>query len=315
MRIERYTAERAEEWNRFVALSKNGTFLFDRGYMDYHADRFEDHSLLFYLNNRLLALLPANRQGSTLYSHQGLTYGGLVVNEQATTAQVVELFQELMEYLAAEGIDKLIYKPVPHIYHSVPAEEDLFALYSVCDAQLLERNVSCSIDLNRRLKWSRDRKYGINRSKNNGVVVNESDNWEGFWQILEENLMHKFGAKPVHTLSEMLLLKRRFPNLIRLFTAEKDGCMLGGTVLYLSRNVVHTQYISANEEGKHLRVLDAIFHHLLNEREWPCRYFDFGTSNGPDAHELKESLIHQKEGFGARAVVYDWYGAVLRCAK
>ena len=78
--IIRYTADRADEWNRFVAQSKNGTFLFDRGYMDYHADRFEDYSLMFFRDGRLFALLPANRDGDTLYSHRGLTYGGLVMD-------------------------------------------------------------------------------------------------------------------------------------------------------------------------------------------------------------------------------------------
>ncbi|MBQ6659691.1 MAG: GNAT family N-acetyltransferase, partial [Prevotella sp.] len=60
--IKRYNQEYADEWNQFVAQSKNGTFLFDRCYMDYHQDRFEDYSLMFYLDNKLYALLPANRK-------------------------------------------------------------------------------------------------------------------------------------------------------------------------------------------------------------------------------------------------------------
>ena len=35
--IRRYSADKADEWNAFVATSKNGTFLFDRRYMDYHS--------------------------------------------------------------------------------------------------------------------------------------------------------------------------------------------------------------------------------------------------------------------------------------
>lgn len=305
--ILRYTPSHADEWNQFVATSKNGTFLFDRRYMDYHADRFEDCSLMFFLNGKLYGLLPANRRGDVLYSHQGLTYGGLIMNEKATASAVLQLFREMNGWLLSQGIAKVIYKAVPHIYHTIPAEEDLFALYSACDAQLLERNVTCSIDLSRKLKWNRDRKYGINRCRNNGVVVKESEDLDGFWEILNRNLMQRFGAKPIHTIEEMRLLKSRFPRLIRLFVAEQEGRMLGGTLLYLSRNVVHTQYISASEEGKHLRVMDAIFHHLLNEREWGCRYFDFGTSNEEDGRYLKESLIYQKEGFGARAVSHDIY--------
>jgi len=305
--ILRYTSSHADEWNQFVATSKNGTFLFDRRYMDYHADRFTDHSLLFFLNGQAYALLPANQKEDVLYSHQGLTYGGLVMNEKATSVAVLQLFRDLNVYLCQHHIRKVVYKAVPHIYHSIPAEEDLFALYSVCGAQLQERNVTATIDLARRLKWSRDRKYGINRCRNNGVTVRESNDLKAFWQVLSDNLMTRFGARPVHTLEEIQLLKSRFPHLIRLFVAEQEGSLLGGTLLYLSRNVVHTQYISASPKGKQLRVMDAIFHHLLNEESWPCRYFDFGTSNEEDGHYLKESLIYQKEGFGARAISHDIY--------
>ena len=91
------------EWNQFVAASKNGTFLFDRRYMDYHSDRFEDYSLMFYREGRLYALLPANRKGDTLQSHAGLTYGGLVMDAKTTAAATVQLFSELNDYLGKQG--------------------------------------------------------------------------------------------------------------------------------------------------------------------------------------------------------------------
>ena len=71
--IHRYTAAYHRDWNDFVSESSNGTFLFLREYMEYHADRFTDYSLLVYEGNKLLALLPANRSGDVLYSHAGLT--------------------------------------------------------------------------------------------------------------------------------------------------------------------------------------------------------------------------------------------------
>ena len=61
--IIRYTKDKADEWNEFVARSKNGTFLFNRNYMDYHSDRFADYSLMFYRKGRLYALMPANNEG------------------------------------------------------------------------------------------------------------------------------------------------------------------------------------------------------------------------------------------------------------
>src|SRR5207342_1368532 len=73
-----YAPERKAEWDAFVRRAKNGLFLFFRDYMDYHADRFEDSSLMFYEGDRLFALLPASLQGGVLSSHGGLTFGGVV---------------------------------------------------------------------------------------------------------------------------------------------------------------------------------------------------------------------------------------------
>ena len=232
--IIRYTPDKADEWNQFIAKSKNGTFLCDRNYMDYHSDRFQDYSLLFYREGKLFGLLPANIQEDTLHSHQGLTYGGLIMNEKTIAEHVQQLFRELNEWLKIKGIKKVVYKPVPHIFHSIPAEEDLFSLYSICNAQIIDRSLSTAIDLIRPLAWHRDRKYGINRSAKNGVTIEESNNWSSFWQILSENLMEKYGAHPVHTLQEIELLHSRFPQQIKLFTACRENEVLGGTVIYLT---------------------------------------------------------------------------------
>lgn len=295
------------EWNQFVATSKQGNFLFDRNYMDYHSDRFSDYSLMVYRRDKLYAVLPANAQGSVLYSHQGLTYGGLITNEHATAEDICSTFRCLNELLRAEGFHRVVYKPIPHIYHRLPAEEDLYALFNVSHAQLVERNISSTICLQHPLKWFRDRHYGANKARTEGITITESDDLEAFWRILEANLMQTYGAKPVHSLQEMQLLKSRFPNQIRLFAAMLNGQMLGGTLVYIMPTVVHTQYISASPEGKHLHALDLLFRHLLEVEfvDWP--YFDFGTSNEDHGRALNEGLIYQKEGFGGRGVTYDTY--------
>ena len=53
--IERYSSQRKVAWDDFVKRSKNATFLFFRDYMDYHADRFQDASLLIYRGDSLVA--------------------------------------------------------------------------------------------------------------------------------------------------------------------------------------------------------------------------------------------------------------------
>ena len=124
--INRYSADEKCAWNGFIDLSKNGTFLFNRNYMDYHADRFHDFSLMFYCKGKLFAVLPANIRNGVLYSHQGLTYGGLVTNRSARAANICSLFKELNGYLKENGVRKVVYKALPWIYSKYMAEEDLY---------------------------------------------------------------------------------------------------------------------------------------------------------------------------------------------
>jgi len=307
--IKRYIAGKdSEAWNQFVARSKQGTFLLHHSYMDYHCDRFADHSLMVYRNQKLYALLPANESEHILYSHQGLTYAGLTTTTQATTADICLVFRAINAYLRENGFKKVVYKPIPWIYSSHPAEEDLYALFKECKAQIVARNISAVIDLHHPLKWYNIRKQGAKKAFGQHIRIECSEDYETFWEILSTNLMETYQATPVHTLEEIKLLHARFPENIKLYVArQEDGKMLGGTLLYITPKVVHTQYISASEEGKQKHALDALFMQLIQEEYKDWDYFDFGTSNEDGGKVLNTSLIYQKEGFGGRAVIYDTY--------
>lgn len=305
--VKRYTPDDAPAWNAFVAQSKQGTFLFDRRYMNYHRDRFRDHSLMVYKDSRLYALLPANVSGDTLWSHQGLTYGGLLTDSRATTAHVCEVFKNINACLRADGFHRVVYKAIPWIYHQLPAEEDLYALTNVCGARLMARHISTTLVRDHRLKFTESRRSGIRKARRNGLTVEESNDLNAFWTILDNNLEHKYGAKPVHTEQELELLKSRFPSQIKLYMALQNGIPLGGTLIFETPQVVHTQYISASPEGKREGALDLLFDYLINDVYRDAPYFDFGKSCEGDGHVLNGPLIFQKEGFGGRGVCYDWY--------
>lgn len=310
--IRRYTKADKAAWDAFVAQSKNGTFLFFRDYMDYHADRFADHSLMIYYKSSLYALLPANLRDDTLYSHQGLTYGGLLMTEKSKTAVVRDAFIAINDYLCQQGISRVVYKHISWIYATLPSEEDLFALSNVCHASLVSRDVASVVMMDHRLPFSELRKRGIKRAGKYGVTINEMQDCGEFWSLLEDNLMKRYGARPVHTLEEISLLKSLFPQHIRLFVASREGRVIGGTLLYMDAHTAKTQYISANEEGKRVGALDLLFSQLINQCEKDgISYFDFGTSNHVTSDDLNDSLIFQKEGFGGRAVCYDTYSWTL----
>lgn len=307
--IKRYTASCQMQWNEFVKGAKNSTFLFDRNYMDYHSDRFEDHSLMVYRKGALYALLPANISGDYVYSHQGLTYGGLIMSKKACASEVLEVFSMINAQLKSEGVKSVIYKPTPYIYHSIPSQEDLYALFRLTDARIIGRNISSTIYQGNKIKFVESRKSGIRKAKNHSLNIRQSEDFSRFWEILSENLMTNHNAKPVHSIEEMTLLANRFPDKIKLYLVESESSgILGGTVIYEANDqVIHTQYISASPEGKELGALDLLFDYLINEVYADHPIFDFGQSTEEMGKVLNDKLIFQKEGFGGRGVIYDIY--------
>jgi hypothetical protein len=303
----KYSSKDKDEWNKFVSDSRNGTFLFQRGYMDYHSDRFLDHSLLFLDDNgNLLALMPANLKNDTLQSHGGLTFGGIVSDNRMRAQTMLETFAALMDHLGSEGIRKLIYKPPPHIYHTIPSEEDLYALFRY-NGRLLRREVSSATLQEMKTPFTKERRWSVRKATVNGVTVARSADFNSFMTIEEQALVTRHGVRPVHTKGEMRLLAERFPDQIKLFAAERKNEMLGGVIIYESRNVAHCQYTAATEEGRKIGAVDMVFDYLINSQYVSKRYFDFGISTEDEGRYLNIGLSDFKSSYGARAVVYDTY--------
>lgn len=304
--VSQYSDSHKEEWDAFVRSAKNSVFFFQRDYMEYHADRFHDHSLLFSQERKPIAVLPANLHDRTLVSHGGLTFGGFLVDASMTTRLMLGLFDSLIAYLSQNGIPRLQYKCVPAIYHLLPAEEDRYALF-VRGARLCRRDVTSTVQLQGRPPFQERRRRGARKAVEAGIELRATQEYGAFWTILTENLQRVHRTQPVHSLAEIETLHGKFPDHIKLFGAYRAGCLLAGVVVFENATVAHAQYISASEEGKKAGALDALFAWLINEAYRDKRYFDFGISTVENGRVLNEGLIDQKEGFGARAVVHDHY--------
>jgi hypothetical protein len=311
--VRPYAPADCEAWDAFVGASKNGTFLFRRDYMEYHADRFEDFSVVVSRGSEIVALLPANRLGGEVHSHQGLTYGGLVVSPAMTTPDMLEVVEQLCTFLRAAKVRRLHYKTVPSLYHRLPAEEDRYALFRM-GAALSRRDVLSVVPAGRRGPIQSRRTRGAAKAARAGVALARPDAWGPFWTLLSQHLRERYGAAPVHALAEIELLRGRFRDNIKLFTAQHAGEDVAGVVIFETEMVAHVQYIASSATGRDLGALDALFAHLLDDIFSDKPFFDFGISNEQGGRVLNRGLIEQKEGFGARAVVHDFYEVDLdRC--
>lgn len=306
--IKQYTSDYYSIWNEFVAKAKNATFLFHRDFMEYHQDRFKDFSLLIFdEKDNLISILPANRVGESIFSHQGLTYGGFVFLENIKLGHVISIFKTVLAFLNEKNISQLQLKQMPSIYLDCFTSEIDYALF-ILKAQLTRRDNLAVIDATKPYKIAKSRKENIRRGAKNNLQIREELNFDSFWnEILIPNLNKKHQAKPVHTIEEITLLQKRFPENIRHFNVYDDDKIVAGTTVFISKHVAHPQYVSGNEEKNELGSLDYLYHHLLTDVFKDKTYFDFGPSNENQGKNINEGLLFWKESFGTKTIVQDFY--------
>lgn len=305
--VIRYQPKLSADWNTFIKTAKNGTFLFDRNFMDYHSDRFEDFSLCIYRKGSLFAVIPAHQKDKELFSHRGLTYGGMVLQEDAKLFDVWEALQAMLKFLHNHGITHWSVKIPPAFYNTIPSDELEYILYRA-GAELTKKDVLMVIDYQHQVPFQKNRREGLNKAKRNGLRVVVDDNFEGFWnEVLIPNLKQKHDVSPVHSLDEIRLLAHRFPNNIKQVSVYKDNELVAGTTVFLTKTTVHPQYVSGKASKNAYGSLDLAYDFCIHHWKEGRRYFDFNISSEEDGKLLNPGLIFWKETCGARSFTADNY--------
>ena len=303
--VRPYAPADTATWDALVARSRQGNLLHRRGYMDYHADRFHDASLLVEQRGEPVAVFPANRDGDLATSHAGLSYGGLLATPALRAEATVAALERIGEHYRAAGVRRLRYKAVPHVFHRGPAEEDLYALVRL-GARLVRRDLSSMIDLRAGARLDQARRRAWRRGLDAGIRVQADDDLPAFHALLTA-VLQRHAVAPTHSLAELQLLHARFPGAIVLHTARADGELLAGALIYDFGHAVHTQYLAASDAGRERDALSVLLAELVAQVYADRHWFSFGISTEQDGRVLNAGLVEQKERFGARAVVHDHY--------
>src|ERR1017187_7091315 len=241
-RVVRYTAERKGDWDAFLKRAKNATFLFCRDYMDYHSQRFSDYSLMVYRDEDILAVYPANLAAeNTLVSHEGLTYGGLVLGRTLKLLEALQCFYSVLAHLNDLGIKAIRHKPIPRFYNTLPADELDYAVF-LLGARLYRRDCALVINLADPLAFQKGRKSEISKAARFGVSVSADQDFRPFWEkVLVPRLASKHGVRPVHTVDEIVSLAQKFPDNIKLYSAYSGGGIVAGPIVYETDTGAHSQ--------------------------------------------------------------------------
>lgn len=303
--VRPYAPADAGAWDATVARSRNGNLLHRRGYMDYHADRFVDASLVVEKDGEVVAVFPASADGAQVVSHGGLTYAGLISTRALRAVAMLEVFERIAGYYRGRGTTRLLYKAVPHVFHAYPAEEDLYALHRL-GAQLVRRDLSSVIALREGFRFTDERRRAIAKAGKSGLRVESGGDLTAFHALLTE-VLSAHGVAPTHSLAELRLLQSRFPGEIVLHEVRDGDVLLAAALVYDLGPVAHTQYLAASERGRQRHALSLLLAGLIETVYAGKRHFSFGISTEQGGRVLNAGLVEQKERFGARAVVHDFY--------
>ena len=306
--VKKYDQNDYKIWNDFIAQAKNATFLFHRDFMEYHKDRFEDFSLLVYQDEKLISILPANKVANAVYSHQGLTYGGLVSIAKVKGAKVEAVLDAILYFLKENSFETFYYKPIPNFYFPEGNNEIDFFLFKR-GAVLDRKEMNLAVNLELPLQISKSKLKHFRRIEDLDLDIMEEEDFNPFWEkILEPRLLEKFNVKPVHTKEEILFLKQNFPENIRQYSVYQNDEIIAGITIFETENVVKSQYGATSKKGEEVRALDFLFINLIEKyKRNGKRFFDMGIVNEENESGYHSGLLKQKEELGCTVYNQDFY--------
>lgn len=310
LRIEKYTTKHKNTWNDFLTQSNINSFLFQRHFIEYHHQRFTDHSLLIFNEyDQLDALFPANEKKSVIYSHQGLSYGGVIFRKALRLIKATEIFKAILHYFKEHGFEGILYKKTPNFYYQTIDNQEKIILFRL-QAKPIRQAINTVIDLRHWTseKMCSQRKRDIKKAQKTNIKCVKSKEYKIFWnKILIPNLRNRHAQTPTHSLEEISHLSAIFPHNIQLITSLLDHEIIGGTILFIHQSVVHAQYISCSEIGRKTGALSLLFHNLIEQYRLTHDFFSFGISTENNDKKLNIGLHRWKEGFGGSTVSHDFY--------
>jgi hypothetical protein len=302
--VRRYEPALQADWASVLGRARNGLFLFDRGYMEYHADRFPDFSAIAYVDGEAAVLLPATKAADSarVASHAGLTFGGFVLAKDLRSETAIAAVDAICEALKGWGAEGLTVKPVPLAFCEAPSQDAEYALFRR-GFTLARRDLSSFVAASQPLLPSKSKRRDAAHAARLGVRIEETG-IDRFFPLLSDVLRARHEAEPVHSREELGLLQGRFPDRIRAVGAFLDDRLAAGALVFRYDRVWHTQYLATGEEGRSSNALDLLILTLIDQaREAGVDGLSLGTSMQGDG--LNAGLLWQKESFGARTILHD----------
>lgn len=310
--LQLYEDKYEKRWDEFVLHnSLNGTFLHTRNFLNYHPDgRFKDSSLLFMKGETIVAVIPANiiyqDDKKVLISHQGSTFGGIVLGKNYKKLSICEeIFNLLDEYAKEQGLYKIVMKYTSPLYSQ--SESELLDYFAFLKGYMQSSEMGYFIDFEKyqddilaNLTTSKRRDYRYSLKNNLSFTdLTDEHSIRVFYDILCDNY-RKFNKTPVHTCDELLeFVETRLPDRVRFYGVTLGNEIIAGSMVFLFDKVYHTQYIACRQNKISLFANDFLYVNLIRTaKSLGFKKISFGISTLDRGRVLNARLAQFKEAFG-----------------
>ena len=312
-----YEKDKEDVWDLFIENEAvNATFLQSRKFLNYHPkDRFDDYSLMIYNSkNQLVALCPATMEidekgKKCFFSHKGSSFGGILTNHKNyTIIKYISLIDAVENFLSKNGFSFVFYKVTSELFCKGQIQTELYSFFykeyeSAEELSLYVDYATYKDDIVK--NFSQGKRTDVNNCIKNKMYFLEIScdaELKKFYDLLCHNL-EKYNTKPVHTLEELIRLKKDILKDKCEFWGVylEDKLVAGGMLFLFSDKVAHTQYLCADFEYNKLSPMSFIyfsFLRMLKERGFET--VSWGTVTENSGKYLNTGLLKSKEAYGSK---------------
>jgi len=310
--IQKYSLKFKELWDSFIDKADNGFFFFKRNYMEYHADRFYDYSLIVFIDNEIKALFPCNLNGDIIYSHQGLSYGGVLHEVDADIYILNSIHKAIISYFNNLGIKHINISPIPSLYSKTKNDFYEQILKEEPTNILVQKPIS-TID-HELVKLPTRRKLRIPKTHEDNYCFEIVDDMNMVWPMIEQCYLSQHGFNPVHSQSEIAYLKNCFPEKILINTIKENvpnAPILAALITLDDKRIVKFQYIGYTEIARKANVIDYLYYKTINKSISENKNVDMGHSIDINSNQINNKILFAKRRHGAVEITATTYSIDL----
>ena len=304
IKIEEYTDGYKSEWDSFVTNHSTGSILNSRDFIGYNVNRLiNEKSFIFLRGTNIIGLISGIKLENSWVSDSRITYGGIITKPSARHADVMIMYQLLVQELSNNGIKKVVLR-LPTYFYGYYYSDHEYILTSIGFAVEQLKLSTLLVGT----KWSSSKKDGLRRFKKTTFKIEEITDLGKFFRLLTRELRNKYNTNPVHNLSDLECLKSQFSRDIRFVGVFHEEELLAAIMFINYGRYWHTQYITSSKRGRDNGCVDALFDYAQKELG---QFISCGHSNDPKTGEVNANLVFQKEGYGGAMSVNKTMSLIL----